>query len=139
MPIQPIHLNFLEMAWYAATAPLPVLRPMASSPTITMKPQQNRQNEVNNEERKAAGGAHFIGEAPDVAQADRRADRGHQETEIGSKAFSFFHCFLSFTDFSRRTRRAWLYLTVKKRRCKWGHTFLNVPVALRRFFFIHPL
>ena len=99
----------------------------------------DRQNEVNNEERKAAGGAHFIGEAPDVAQADRRADRGHQETKIGSKAFSFFHCFLSFTDFSRRTRRAWLYLTVKKRRCKWGHTFLNVPVALRRFFFIHLL
>ena len=42
---------------------------------------------------------HLIGEAPDVAQADCRADRGHQEPEIGSKAFSFFHCFLSLTDF----------------------------------------
>ena len=30
----------------------------------------DRQNEVDNEERKAAGGAHLIGEAPDVAQAD---------------------------------------------------------------------
>ena len=41
----------------------------------------------------------LLGEAPDVAQAARRADRGHQESEIGSKAFSFFHCFLSLTDF----------------------------------------
>ncbi len=40
MPIQPIQLNFLLRALYAATAPLPVLRPMASSPTMTMKPQQ---------------------------------------------------------------------------------------------------
>ncbi len=42
---------------------------------------------------RAAGGAHLIGEAPDVAQADCRADRGHQESKIGSKAFSFFHVF----------------------------------------------
>ena len=40
-------------------------------------------------------GAHLIGEAPDVAQADCRTDRRHQESKIGSKAFSFFHCFLS--------------------------------------------
>ena len=54
---------------------------------------QDRQNEVDDEERKTAGGAHLVGEAPDVAQADCRADRGHQETKIGSKAFSFFHVF----------------------------------------------
>jgi len=38
IPIQPIHLNFLETILYASTAPLPVLRPMASSLIITMKP-----------------------------------------------------------------------------------------------------
>ena len=63
------------------------------------KAAQNCQNEVNNEERKTTGGAHFIGEAPDVAQTDGGADGSHQETKIGSKAFSFFHCFLSLTDF----------------------------------------
>ena len=60
---------------------------------------QDRQDQIDDEEREAAGGTHLIGEAPDVAQADCRADRGHQEPEIGSKAFSFFHCFLSLTDF----------------------------------------
>ena len=60
---------------------------------------QDRQDQIDDEEREAAGGTHLIGEAPDVAQADCRADRGHQEPKIGSKAFSFFHCFLSLTDF----------------------------------------
>ena len=55
-----------------------------------------RQNQVDDEEREAAVGAHLVGESPDVAQTDGRADRGHQESEIGSKAFSFFHSFLSF-------------------------------------------
>ena len=39
-PSQPTHLNFLLSAWYAAIAPLPVLRPMASSPSMTMKPHR---------------------------------------------------------------------------------------------------
>ena len=55
----------------------------------------NSQNQINQKERKAAGRTHLIGEAPDVAQADRRTNSSHQETKIGSKAFSFFHCILS--------------------------------------------
>ena len=55
----------------------------------------NSQNQINQKERKAAGRTHLIGEAPDIAQADRRTNSSHQETKIGSKAFSFFHCFLS--------------------------------------------
>ena len=60
----------------------------------------DRQDQIDDEEREAAGGAHLIGEAPDVAQADCRADRGHQESKIGSKAFSFFHCFSPLIFFS---------------------------------------
>ena len=60
------------------------------------KAAQNREDQVDDEEREAAVGTHFVGEAPDVAQADGRADCGHQESKIGSKAFSFFHSFLSF-------------------------------------------
>ena len=59
------------------------------------KAAQNGQHQIHDQEGKTAGGAHFIGEAPDVAQADCRTDRRHQESKIGSKAFSFFHCFLS--------------------------------------------
>ena len=55
----------------------------------------NAQKNVDQQEREAAIGTHLIGEAPDVAQADRRANSSHQESKIGSKAFSFFHCFLS--------------------------------------------
>ena len=53
------------------------------------------QDQVDQKEREAAACTHLIGEAPDVAQADRRTDSSHQESKIGSKAFSFFHCFLS--------------------------------------------
>jgi len=52
-------------------------------------------NQIDQKEREAAGRTHLIGEAPDVAQADRRTNSSHQETKIGSKAFSFFHCILS--------------------------------------------
>jgi len=58
------------------------------------------QDQVDDEEREAAGGAHLIGEAPDVAQAHSRADGSHEETKIGSKAFSFFHCFSLLNRFS---------------------------------------
>ena len=57
------------------------------------------QNQIDDEECKAARGAHFIGETPDVAQADCRADRRHQETKVGSKAFSFFHVFSPYNFF----------------------------------------
>ena len=63
------------------------------------KAAQDCQDEVDDEECEAAGGAHLIGEAPDVAQADCGADRGHQETKIGSKAFSFFHVFSPYNFF----------------------------------------
>ena len=53
------------------------------------------QQQINEQEGKSAAGAHFIGEAPDVTQADRRTNSGHQESKIGSEAFSFFHNFLS--------------------------------------------
>ena len=99
----------------------------------------NSQNEVNDEEREAAAGAHLIGEAPDVAQADRRADRGHQESEIGSKAFSFFHCFLSLQVSPAAPRRACLYLTAKKPPCKIRQAYLNTVTAEMRFFFIRTL
>ena len=56
---------------------------------------QRCQDQIDDEEGKAAAGTHLIGEAPDVAQADCRTNGCHQETKIGSKAFSFFHCFLS--------------------------------------------
>ena len=58
------------------------------------------QENIHHQECEAAIGTHLIGEAPDVAQTDRRADRGHQESEIGSKAFSFFHIFSPY-DFPR--------------------------------------
>ena len=55
----------------------------------------DRQDQIDDEEREAAGGTHFVGKAPDVAQAHSRADGSHEESKIGSKAFSFFHSFLS--------------------------------------------
>ena len=55
----------------------------------------DRQNQIDDQECEAAAGAHLVGKSPDVAQADRRANSSHQESKIGSKAFSFFHCFLS--------------------------------------------
>ena len=57
---------------------------------------QRRQDQIDDQEREAAVGAHLVGEAPDVAKAHRRSHGSHQEPECGSKAFSFFHCFLSF-------------------------------------------
>ena len=53
------------------------------------------QQQINEQKGKSAAGAHFIGEAPDVTQADRRTNSGHQESKIGSEPLSFFHCFLS--------------------------------------------
>ena len=56
---------------------------------------QSRQDQVNDEECESAVSAHLIGEAPDVAKADCRTNGCHQESKCGSKAFSFFHFFLS--------------------------------------------
>ena len=58
------------------------------------------QQQVDDEEGEAAVGAHLIREAPEVAQADRGADRRHKEAEIASPITTFvFHNFppLSFT------------------------------------------
>ena len=38
---------------------------------------EDGQQQIDDQEREAAGLAHFIGEAPDVAQAHGRADGGH--------------------------------------------------------------
>ena len=56
---------------------------------------EDSKDQINDQEQRAAAGTHLIGEAPDVAQTDRRTDSSHDESKIGSKAFSFFHCFLS--------------------------------------------
>ena len=60
------------------------LRPSASSPTMTMKPTNSTQKQVNDQERETAVRAHLIREAPEVAQSDGRADGRHQEAEIAS-------------------------------------------------------
>ena len=52
---------------------------------------QRRQDQIDDQEREAAVGAHLVGEAPDVAKAHCRSHGSHQEPECGSKAFSFFH------------------------------------------------
>ena len=45
---------------------------------------EDDQEQVDNQEREAAVTTHFVREAPNVAQADRRADGRHQETKVGA-------------------------------------------------------
>ena len=44
----------------------------------------NDQYEIDYEEGEAARHAHLVREAPNVAQADRRADGCHQEAKVGA-------------------------------------------------------
>ena len=50
---------------------------------------QGDQDEVEDEEGKAAGLAHFIGEGPEVAQANGRADGRHEEAEAAPPLTTF--------------------------------------------------
>lgn len=43
---------------------------------------EQHQQQIHYQKCKAAVGAHLVREAPQVAEADRRADRGHEEAEI---------------------------------------------------------
>ena len=55
----------------------------------------DHQDQVDHQEGEAAGGAHLVGEAPQVAQADGRADGGHEEAEGAAPLttlFDFIHC-----------------------------------------------
>ena len=42
------------------------------------------EKQIDDQECNAAVAAHFVREAPDVSQADRRADGRHQEAKVGS-------------------------------------------------------
>ena len=77
-----------------------------------------RQDQINNEEGKSAVCTHFIGETPDVTQADCRTNGGHQKSKIGSKAFSFFHSFLSFKVVCPLSKEVYLHLIISVSSCK---------------------
>ena len=45
---------------------------------------EDNEQQIDYEECEAAVVAHFVGEAPDVAQADRRTDGGHEKAEVST-------------------------------------------------------
>lgn len=53
------------------------------------KAHENCQQRIDRQIREAAGLAHFVGEAPDIAQANRRADGRHQEAQIAGPTGTF--------------------------------------------------
>src|SRR5699024_12266607 len=58
---------------------------------------EEHEQQVYHEEGEAAVGAHLVREAPQVAEADGRADRGHEEAEIAPPVSAFvFHIFPPF-------------------------------------------
>ena len=58
---------------------------------------EQHQQQIHYQKCKAAVGAHLVREAPQVAEADSRADRGHEEAEIAPPVSAFvFHVFSSF-------------------------------------------
>ena len=51
-----------------------------------------RQQQIDDEEREAAGAAHLVRKAPDISKTHRGADSGHQETDIAAPSASvIFH------------------------------------------------
>ena len=50
---------------------------------------EHDEHEIQQQEHGTAALAHFIREAPDVAEADGRADRGHEEAEVAAPAAAF--------------------------------------------------
>ena len=57
------------------------------------KTDESCEDEVNDEECEAAVLTHFVREAPNVAQTDRRTDSGHDKSKAGAKSVTicFFH------------------------------------------------
>ena len=63
---------------------------------------QNSQHQIDQQEGETAVCTHLIGEAPDVAQTDSRANGRHDEAKCASETFSFLHFILSFSSQDHR-------------------------------------